>query len=201
MSCNLEVDFFGKYLWKSFPRFYEILLKCQRRYFSNHCHYRFNSYIYHWSLCYICILKCSLPFVLLTAWQCRRLTSYRENINIEKIFVCERAERASLENFRVLHVPKILFLSLFLLVFRIFCRYNYIFVGYFYYICTFNAVSLLLLAARHYKRLTSYRQNSYNQKIYVCARAWKICLFFMFQKSYFFHYICWYNGTQDILSV
>ena len=170
----------------------------------HHCHYRFNSYyiIGHFV---ICILKCSLPFVLLTAWQCRRLTSYRENINIEKIFVCERAARASLENFcvctfqkssffhyfcwylgyfvgiitlllvtfvtsvhsmqfpfyysrhgtrnalqatgktrksvcerveraslekfRILYVPKVLFLSLFLLVLRIFCRYNYIFVG------------------------------------------------------------------------
>ena len=132
MSCNLEVDFFGKYLWKSFPRFYEILLKCQRRYFSNHCHYRFNSYIYHWSLCYICILKCSLPFVLLTAWQCRRLTSYRENINIEKNFVCERAERASLENFRVLHVPKISF-------FHYFCWY----LGYFVGIITFLLVTFI----------------------------------------------------------
>ena len=43
--------------------------------------------------------------------------------------VCERVERASSEKFRVLYVPKVLFLSLFLLVHRIFCRYNYIFVG------------------------------------------------------------------------
>ena len=28
MSCNLQVDFIGQYLWKWFPKFYEILLKC-----------------------------------------------------------------------------------------------------------------------------------------------------------------------------
>ena len=125
--------------------------------------------------------------------QCRRLTSYREN-NIEKISVCERAERASLENFRVLYVPEVLFLSLFLLVLRIFCRYDYIFVGYFCYICTFNAVSLLLLAACHYNINAPYTATGKTPKTRKSMCALKIFSFFIFQKSYFFHYFCWNLG-------
>ena len=126
-------------------------MTCSRRHFS-HCHYRFNSYISHWSLCYICILQCNLPFVYTygMTMYCRRLTSYRKNIDIEKIFVCERAGKI----FAFCTFQKSYF-------FHYFCWY----LGYFFgimtcllvsfcYICTFNAVSSLLLAAWHYKRLT-----------------------------------------------
>ena len=85
------------------------------------------------SLCYnICIIKCSLPFVLLTAWHCRWLTSYRENINIEKIFMCEPAERASLEIFRVCTFKTSSF-------FHYFCWY----LGYFVSIITFLLVTFV----------------------------------------------------------
>ena len=68
----------------------------------------------------------------ITAWQCRRLTSYRENINIEKIFVCERAEQASLENVRVCTFQKSSF-------FYYFCWY----LGYFVGIITFLLVTFV----------------------------------------------------------
>ena len=147
MSCNLQVDFIGQYLWKWFPKFYEILLKCYRRHFSHHCHYRFNSYyiIGHFVISAYLSAVCFLYYL--------QHGNVDDSQAIEKIFVCERAERASLDNFRV---PKVLFLSLFMLVLRIFCQYNDMFVGYFgmlFYYSSHGTINALnKLPAKHLQR-------------------------------------------------
>ena len=49
---------------------------------------------------------------------------YRQNTNIEKIYVCERAERASLENFLAFLHSKTAISSNILLVLQTLCRYK-----------------------------------------------------------------------------
>ena len=49
---------------------------------------------------------------------------YRQNTNIEKIYICERAERASLENFLAFLHSKTAISFNILLVLQILCRYK-----------------------------------------------------------------------------
>ena len=45
----------------------------------------------------------AVSLLLFLAWHYKRLTSYWENTYIKNIHMWERAERASLENFRIFH--------------------------------------------------------------------------------------------------
>ena len=75
------------------------------------------------------------------------------------------------------------------------------FVGYYivFKICTFNAVFLLLLKAWHYKRLTSYLQNTNIAKMYVCEQAKRanlenveMCTFPKKSDIHFITFVCFY---------
>ena len=63
-------------------------------------------------------IQCSLLSILPTAWKYKRLTGNQLNMNIEKMYVCERGK------FSHFWIQNLLFLSLFLLVLQIFCGYN-----------------------------------------------------------------------------
>ena len=62
-------------------------------------------------------------------------------------------------------------------------------------ICTFNAVSLLLLVAWHYNRFKQATGNEHDEKIYVCERAWGNFRTFTWKNGNFFsiffvYFIC-----------
>ena len=73
-----------------------------------------------------------------------KLPTEHQVSNVEKIYVCERAERVSLENFRIIYVPKTpvsfnvwvsTFTSFVCIIWHVYLLLCYI--------CTFIAVSLL----------------------------------------------------------
>ena len=136
-------------------------------------------------------IQCSLPFVLLTAWQYRRLTSYRQNINIENTYECKRAERASLENFLFNTFQKS-YLCWYLIGY--FGRYNHydMFVGCLCYImyiqCSFTCITHGMALWTPFKLPANHlhREN-------LCLRAsFGKLLYFHIQKLLSFQYFCVY---------
>ena len=106
------MNYFSIYKFTLFLKSWHPDLTCSARHFS-HCHSRFLLvpllYLQFNAFC----------FLLHTIWileilTTHSLTSYRPKMNINKIYMCDRAERASLEIFRIL--PKLLFPSMFELV-------------------------------------------------------------------------------------
>ena len=126
-------------------------------------------------------------------------TVHRQNFNTEKICVqillCERVERASLENFRIIYILNLLFLSIFCWYFRyfvglqvptnlyinvptklrksnasvVFCRKSMTFV-LIQFLVNYSLWPIMTLS-------TPYKLPENSEKIYVCERAWKTFAF------------------------
>ena len=118
----------------------------------SHCHYRFNSYLSYWSLCYICKFNAVCFLILLTAWKYKRPTSYLQNINIKKIYMFERARIFS--SSRIYAFQNSYFFQFWVGTYEV-CLHIYIHVwhvvGYsecYIDLYTFNAVSLLYRVAQ-----------------------------------------------------
>ena len=156
----------------------------------------------YWSLCYICKFNAVCFLYYLLHENNIRLTSYRQNVNIEKIYLCERAWKIF-----AFICPKIP------ISFRIgtceFCLHNItcfrLFVGYF--VTSVHAMQFpfyILLMTWHYIRSHKLPANTYSEIIYVVCERGKFSHFYipnLLFLSFFWlvlKRVSWYNMTFNL---